>query len=176
MGQVVPGYEARVVDREGRDCADGEPGELWISGESTALMYWNDHEKSKLTFAGDLVRTGDLFARDAHGYFWYQGRADDLLKVGGIWVAPLEIENVLLAHPAVAECAIVGYTEKGLTLPRAWVVARTDVEGKELQDFVRANLSPHKYPRDVRFVDSLPKTASGKVDRRALREDVGAPA
>ena len=176
VGQLVPGYEAQVLDEDGRPVPDGIPGELWVTGDSSALCYWGDHEKSKRTFHGDTVRTGDLFVRDEDGYFWYQGRADDLLKVGGIWVAPLEIENVLLAHPAVAECAIVGYTEKGLTLPRAWVVARTDVEGKELQDFVRANLSPHKYPRDVRFVDSLPKTASGKVDRRALREDVGAPA
>ena len=96
VGQIVPGYEARIVDVDGEDCADDEPGELWISGESTALMYWDDHEKSKRTFAGDLVRTGDLFARDDDGYFRYHGRADDLLKVGGIWVAPLEIENCLL--------------------------------------------------------------------------------
>ena len=174
VGQVVPGYEARVVDRDGHDCADGEPGELLISGESTALMYWNAHEKSKSTFSGDLIRTGDLFARDADGYFWYRGRGDDLLKVGGIWVAPLEIENCLLGHDAVAECAVVGYEEDGLVRPRAYVVPRHGVEGSDaladdLRQYVRSQLSPHKYPRDIRFVEGLPKTATGKLDRRALR-------
>jgi acyl-coenzyme A synthetase/AMP-(fatty) acid ligase len=174
VGQVVPGYEARIVDGEGRDCPDSEPGELWISGESTALMYWDDHEKSKRTFAGDLIRTGDLFARDADGHFWYRGRADDLLKVGGIWVAPLEIENCLLGHAAVAECAVVGYEQDGLVRPRAYVVLVEPTEpndelATELQDFVRARLSPHKYPREVCFLPELPKTASGKLDRKALR-------
>jgi benzoate-CoA ligase family protein len=173
-GQVVPGYEARIVDGDGHDCPDGEAGELWISGESAALMYWNDHEKSKRTFAGDLIRTGDLFARDGDGYFWYRGRADDLLKVGGIWVAPLEIENCLLGHEAVAECAVVGYEQDGLMLPRAYVVPHPGEEpagelAARLQEYVRSRLSPHKYPRDVRFVPELPKTATGKLDRRALR-------
>lgn len=174
VGQVVPGYEARVVDRDGQDCPDGEPGELWISGESTALMYWDDHEKSKRTFSGDLIRTGDLFARDGDGYFWYRGRADDLLKVGGIWVAPLEIENCLLGHDAVAECAVVGYEEGGLMRSRAYVVPRegaepSDALADELREYVRSELSPHKYPRDIRFIEGLPKTATGKLDRRALR-------
>ena len=172
VGEAVPGYEARLLDDAGRETAVGEPGELWVAGESAGVMYWGDHEKSKRTFHGDTVRTGDLFVRDEDGYFWYRGRADDLLKVGGIWVAPLEIENCLLRHPAVAECAVAGYDEGGLVLPCAWVVARTDVAAGELQDFVRAELSPHKYPRAVRFVDELPKTASGKVDRKALREEV----
>jgi benzoate-CoA ligase family protein len=176
-GQVVPGYEARLVDEEGNEVPDGTPGELWVSGESAALCYWGDHEKSKRTFHGNAVRTGDLFVRDDDGYFWYRGREDDLLKVGGIWVAPLEIENALLAHPAVAECAVIGYSEQGLVLARAWVVARAAVEPSELQDFLRARLSPHKVPRDVRFVEALPKTASGKVDRRLLRElDAEVPA
>ena len=120
------------------------------------------------------MRTGDLFERDGDGSYWYRGRADDLLKVGGIWVAPLEVENCLLAHPAVAECAIVGYEERGLTLPRAYVVLRAPAEAEELAAFVRSELSPHKYPRDIRFVDELPKTASGKLDRRALREAAAA--
>jgi benzoate-CoA ligase family protein len=157
-GEPVPGYEAELR----------EAGELWVRGDSAALGYWGDDEKTAATFVDGRVRTRDLFERDPDGYFWYRGRADDLLKVGGIWVAPLEVENCLLAHPAVAECAIVGYEDRGLTLPRAYVVLRGAVEPGELQEFVRERLSPYKYPRDVRFVDELPKTASGKLDRRAL--------
>lgn len=153
----------------------GAVGELWVAGDSTALCYWNDHQKSKRTFAGDWVHTGDLVRRAADGYFWYQGRVDDLLKVGGIWVAPLEIEGCLLEHPAVRECAVVGYEEAGLTLPRAYVVlkevfAEDERLADELKSFVKARLSPHKVPRDTRFVAELPKTASGKLDRRSLRE------
>jgi benzoate-CoA ligase family protein len=173
-GEVVPGYEAQLLDEAGEPVPDGDPGELWVSGESAGVLYWGDHEKSKRTFFGDLVRTGDLCARDEDGYFWYRGRADDLLKVGGIWVAPIEIENCLLRHPSVAECAVVGYEDGGLTLPGAWVVVRGDPGGDdlatELREFVRRELSPHKYPRDVQFVAELPKTASGKVDRKALRQ------
>jgi benzoate-CoA ligase family protein len=181
VGQVVPGYEARIVDREGADCADDEPGELWISGESTALMYWNDHEKSKRTFAGDFIRTGDLFARDAEGYFYYRGRVDELLKVGGVWIAPVEIENCLLRHACVAECAVVGYDADGLVLPRAYVVTVEGVEpskrlGDELREYVRSQLAPHKYPREVCFVTELPRTASEKIDRKALRALAGAGA
>lgn len=181
VGEIVPGYAARIVAPDGADCPDGEPGELWISGESTALMYWNDHQKSKRTFSGDLVRTGDLFDRDPDGYFRYHGRADDLLKVGGIWVAPLEIENCLLENGVVRECAVVGYDEGGLVLPRAYVVVAGGVEptpalADELRQHVRSRLSPHKYPRDVRFVEELPKTASGKLDRKALRASAPAAA
>ena len=170
VGELVPGYEAQLLDDEQRSVSDGEPGELWVSGESAGLCYWGDHERSKHTFHGDTVRTGDLFTRDADGFYWYRGRADDLLKVGGIWVAPLEVENCLLRHPAVAEVAVVGYEEGGLTLPVAFVVLRDghEPETRELQDFVRSELSPHKYPRDVRYVTELPKTASGKVDRKSL--------
>ena len=116
--------------------------------------------------------SGDLFARDADGFFHYRGRADDLLKVGGIWVAPQEIEQCLAAHPDVAECAVVGYEEDGLQKPRAFVVLRDGAtpDAAALQAHVKATLSPHKYPRDVRFVAELPRTGSGKIDRRALRE------
>ena len=170
VGELVPGYEAKLLDEANRPVPDGEPGELWMSGESAGLCYWGDHERSKHTFHGDTVRTGDLFVRDPDGFYWYRGRADDLLKVGGIWVAPLEVENCLLRHPAVAEVAVVGYEEGGLTLPVAFVVLRDghEAEAGELQDFVRSELSPHKYPRDVRFVAELPKSASGKVDRKSL--------
>ncbi|HEV3378011.1 MAG TPA: benzoate-CoA ligase family protein [Thermoleophilaceae bacterium] len=172
LGTVVPGYRARVVDERGRDLADGRPGRLWIEGDTTALMYWNAREKSVRTYAGDVVMSGDLFERDGDGYFRYRGRADDLLKVGGVWVAPQEIERCLAAHPAVGECAVVGYEEEGLQKPRAFVVLRNDasVDAGALQEHVKTTLSPQKYPRDVRFVAELPRTGSGKVDRRALRE------
>jgi benzoate-CoA ligase family protein len=172
--QVVPGYSARVVDEHGHDVPDGETGRLFIQGDTAALMYWGSREKSAETFAGDVVMSGDLFTRDANGFFLYRGRADDLLKVGGIWVAPQEIELCLAAHADVADCAVVGYEDEGLQKPRAFVVlrpgARQDAEA--LKAHVKGTLSPHKYPRDVRFVDELPRTGTGKVDRGALREVV----
>lgn len=172
LGTAVPGYTARVVDDAGRELPDGSTGRLWVEGDTTALMYWGAHEKSVETYAGDLVMTGDLVERDAEGYFRYRGRADDLLKVGGIWVAPQEIEQCLAAHPDVAECAVVGYAEEGLQKPRAFVVLGrgATADAAALQAHVKATLSPHKYPRDVRFLGALPRTGSGKLDRRALRE------
>jgi benzoate-CoA ligase family protein len=178
VGEAVPGYRARVVADDGVEVADdgvevadGETGRLWVSGETTALMYWGAREKSVETYAGATVMSGDLFARHADGFFEYRGRADDMLKVGGIWVAPQEIERCLASHVDVADCAVVGYLEEGLELPRAFVVLRSGaaVDAAALQGFVRGSLSPHKYPRDVRFVDALPRTGSGKVDRQALR-------
>ena len=157
-GELVPGYRAHIAKN----------GELWIEGDTAALLYWGEHEKTKQTFAGDTVKTGDLFERDDDGYFWYRGRVDDLIKVGGIWVAPAEIEHCLIAHPNVVECAVVGAQQNGLTLSRAFVVVREPVDERSLQDFVRERLSPHKVPREVRFVDELPKTPSGKLDRKAL--------
>jgi benzoate-CoA ligase family protein len=172
LGTVVPGYRARVVDQDGRDVPDGRPGRLWIEGDTTALMYWNARAKSVSTYAGDVVMSGDLVERDADGYFLYRGRVDDLLKVGGVWVAPQEIERCLAAHPAVAECAVVGYEDEGLQKPRAFVVllGGASPDPAALQEHVKTTLSPQKYPRDVRFVARLPRTGSGKVDRRALRE------
>jgi acyl-coenzyme A synthetase/AMP-(fatty) acid ligase len=172
LGQLVPGYTARIVDEGGRDVPDGETGRLWIHGDTTALMYWNAREKSVATYAGDVVMSGDLFARDKDGFFQYRGRADDLLKVGGIWVAPQEIERCLNSHPDVAECAVVGYDVDGLQKPRAFVVLRNGAaaDADELKRFVKSTLSGHKYPRDIRFVAALPRTGSGKIDRRALHD------
>ena len=158
-GQLVPGYEAEL----------DENGELLVTGDTAALLYWDDEEKTKHTFSGDTVRTGDLFERDDEGFFWYRGRVDDLIKVGGMWVAPAEIEHCLVGHPDVVECAVVGAQQNGLTLPRAYVVPRAPLEVQAVQDFVRERLSPHKYPREVLFVEELPKTPSGKIDRKALR-------
>ncbi len=157
-GQLVPGYEAEL---------DGN-GELLVTGDTAARRYWDDEEKTKHTFSDDTVRTGDLFERDDEGFFWYRGRVDDLIKVGGMWVAPAEIEQCLVAHPDVVECAVVGAQQNGLTLPRAYVVPRAPLAVQAVQDFVRERLSPHKYPREVLFVEELPKTPSGKIDRKAL--------
>ena len=171
VGEVVPGYRAQVVDDAGRPVHDGEIGRLQVTGRTVALEYWQAPEKSAVTFDGDTLTSEDLFVRDADGYFSYRGRADDLLKVGGVWVAPSEIEHCLAGHPGVAECAVVGHDEDGLVRPRAYVVplTGTDPTADALREYVRAELAPYKVPRDVRFVAELPKTANGKLDRRALR-------
>lgn len=172
LGTVVPGYDARVVDEHGRDLPDGKIGRLWIRGDTAALMYWNDRAKSKATFAGDLVMSADLFEYDADGYFWYRGRADDLLKVGGVWVAPAEIEACLAGHPEVVECAVIGVERDGLTRACAYVITKAGAElsAAVVEAFVRDHLSPQRVPREIHFVSELPKTGSGKIDRGALRE------
>jgi len=173
LGRLVPGYEARIVDAGGQDLPPDEAGTLWIKGESAAVLYWQAHEKSKDVLRGDWVVTGDHMRQDALGLFWYEGRSDDMLKVGGIFVSPGEVENCLLQHPLVAECAVIGYKDPdGLIKPKAYVVCRGR-EGDallagELQEFVRARLAPFKYPRYVEFVAALPKNDRGKIDRRRL--------
>jgi benzoate-CoA ligase len=173
LGRLVPGYEARIVDADGGDVPAGEAGTLWIKGESAAILYWQAHEKSKEVLRGDWVVTGDHMRRDERGLFWYEGRTDDMLKVSGIFVSPYEVENCLLQHPRVAECAVIGYKdENGLVKPKAFVVPR-DGDGdlalaRELQEFVKSRLAPFKYPRAVEFAASLPKNDRGKIDRRRL--------
>jgi benzoate-CoA ligase family protein len=173
-GQVVPGYSARVVDDEGAEVPDGGVGVLEVTGGTVALEYFGDPEKSAATFRNGTVHTGDLFSRDADGFFQYHGRADDLLKSGGIWVAPSEIEHCLIGHADVVECGVTGFEVDGLVRPRAYVVPREGVPGSPelaaaLREHVRARLSGHKCPHEIRFVDSLPRTTNGKLDRRALR-------
>ena len=172
IGEVVPGYRAEVVDDEHNALPDGQIGRLWIRGKSAALMYWGDEDASARTFAADLVMTGDLVERDADGYFLYRGRADDLLKVGGIYVAPAEIERCLATHTEVVECAVVSVEREGLVRGCAWVVVRPDAGAtpEGLRAYVRERLAPHKVPREVRLTQRLPRTGSGKVDRTALRE------
>ena len=173
LGRLVPGYEARVVGPDGQDVPPGEAGTLWVKGESAAILYWQAHEKSKETLRGDWVVTGDHMRQDGRGYFWYEGRTDEMLKVGGIFVSPYEVENCLLQHPVVAECAVIGYKDPdGLIKPKAYVVPRDrpgdDALARELQDFVKTRLAPFKYPRVVEFTLSLPKNDRGKIDRRRL--------
>jgi benzoate-CoA ligase family protein len=171
LGREVPGYTARVVDETGDLLPDGEIGTLEVTGPTIAREYYGDPEKSARTFHGDTLRTGDLFSRDADGYFHHHGRADDLLKVSGVFVAPSEIEDCLIGHPAVVDCAVFGVTVEGLAVPRACVVLAegAEVTAEELKDHAREHLAKHKYPREVVFVTALPRTANGKLDRRALR-------
>lgn len=176
VGVPVPGYRASIVDDRGAEVAEGEVGVLEVTGPTIALEYFGDRDKSARTFrpAGNgnrTVRTGDLFSRDADGFFHHHGRADDLLKVGGIWVAPSEIEHCLIGHPDVLECAVVGYSEQGLVRPRAYVVLRdgATTSADDIVAFAGTRLAGHKRPRDVRFVGELPRTSNGKLDRRALR-------
>jgi benzoate-CoA ligase family protein len=173
-GQVVPGYYARVVGEDGAELASGEVGVLEVTGGTVAKEYFQDQEKTTATFRGDTVHTGDLFSQDDEGFFYYHGRADDLLKSGGIWVAPSEIEHCMIGHEDVVECGVVGYEVDGLTRPRAYVVLRTGATGSTelagaLREYVRERLAGHKSPHDVRFVDALPRTTNGKLDRRALK-------
>ncbi len=176
LGRIVAGYEARIVDAEGSEVEPGEMGTLRIKGDSAALCYWNAHEKSKETFAGDWCTTGDQFHVDGEGYYWYHGRTDDMLKVSGVFVAPAEIENCLLQHEAVLECAIVGFDAgDGLVKPKAFVVAREphspgDALAEQLKDFVKTRLALYKYPRHIEFVSSLPKNDRGKIDRKLLKQ------
>ena len=175
-GQIVAGYQARIVDEENRDVADGEIGNLLIRGDSTCAAYWNKHEKTKGTIEGHWIRTGDKYRRDAEGYYWYAGRSDDMLKVGGIWVSPVEIENALIEHDAVLECGVGARPDHdGLLKPYAFVVLRPGFAGTpelaaELQQFARSKLADYKRPRWVAFIAELPKTATGKLQRYKLRE------
>jgi benzoate-CoA ligase family protein len=172
LGEAVGGFEVRVRDEEGRDLPDGEVGWLWVRGGARAVGYWREQAKSEATFRGEWVVTGDLVTRSADGYFTYQGRGDDVLKVAGKWFSPAEVEACLLRHPAVAECAVVGVADgAGLTKPHAWVIARDDRPGlaRELQDHVAATLQPYKAPREIHVVADLPRTHLGKIDRGRLR-------
>ncbi|WP_410626873.1 benzoate-CoA ligase family protein [Amycolatopsis sp. cmx-8-4] len=169
LGTEVPGYTAQVVDELGNPLPDGEIGPLRVTGPTIALEYYGDAEKSAKTFDGDTLTSGDLFSR-SEGFFRHHGRADALLKVGGVFVAPGEIEDCLLGHAAVTDCAVVGHEAGGLVLPRAYVVLApgATASADELKDHAKAHLAKHKYPREVIFVTELPRTANGKLDRRAL--------
>jgi benzoate-CoA ligase family protein len=176
LGEVVPGFEIRVADEEGREVPDGTMGHVWVRGGSRALGYWQQLDKSQACFRGEWVVTGDLVRRDADGYYTYGGRADELLKVSGKWLSATEVEGCLLLHPAVSQVAVVGVADaNGLVKPHAWVIARENRAGlaDEVKAFVRDRLEPYKCPREVIFVDSLPTTHLGKVDRGQLRTRPG---
>jgi len=174
-GTIIPGFEARIVDEDSQPVAPGEMGDLVVKSDAACVCYWNQHEKTKDTISGHWLRTGDRYYQDAEGYFWYAGRSDDMLKVSGTWVSPVEIENQLLEHPHVQEAAVVGRKdEDGLTKTVACVVLRDGKSGNpevaaELQRFILERLPVFKRPHRIEFFPELPKTATGKLQRYKLR-------
>ena len=174
-GLPVPGYRARIVGDDGRDVLPGELGELEVSGPTAAAYYWNNRAKSRSTFAGEWTRTGDKYRQDEDGYFVYCGRVDDMLKVGGNWVSPSEVEAALVAHDYVLEAAVIGVPDdQELVKPKAFVVLKPGIEPHDglvevLQAHVKSRVAPYKYPRWIEFVPELPKTATGKIRRHVLR-------
>ena len=174
-GLIVPGYAAAILDERKQPVPADEMGDLWISGDSICDGFWNQHERTKATIEGPWIRTGDRYRQDADGFYWHGGRSDDMLKVGGQWVSPIEVETALLAHAAVHECAVVGREDgDALTKPMAFVVVRAGVEASpglaaELQQFVRETLPEYKRPRWVAFLPELPRTPTGKIQRFKLR-------
>lgn len=174
-GRRVPGYEIALRDPSGAAVADGEEGILWVRGDSNAPTYWNRPDKTAETMREDgWIYTGDRFVRDEDGFYFFRGRADDLVKVSGQWVYPLEVELCLAEHPAVKECAVaaIELPDRRTTLKAVVALRKPDADPRELtrvlQDFVKTTLLPHKYPRIVVFVDELPKTGTGKIDRQAI--------
>lgn len=174
-GEVTPAFEAKIVDDDGREVPVGQVGNLMVRGDATAPYYWNKHEQTKRMMQGEWLKTGDTYYCDEEGYYWYCGRSDDMMKVGGLWVSPIEIENALMEHPAVLESAVIGDTDAdGLLKPKAFVMLKNEFKPSnelraELQNHVKNKLAPYKYPRWVEFVDDLPKTVTGKIQRFRLR-------
>ena len=174
-GIAVPGYDVRLVDENGVDVGDGEVGELLVMGASASEGYWNQRDKTRSTFEGKWTRTGDKYERVEGGRFVYCGRTDDMFKVSGIWVSPFEIEQALIAHPAVLEAAVVAaHDEEGLEKPKAFIVLKNGEDAEKvapaLKDFVKERVGKWKYPRWIHVVPDLPKTATGKIQRFKLRE------
>ncbi|MPV66834.1 benzoate-CoA ligase family protein [Burkholderia sp. BE17] len=172
-GWPVPGYQIELRDESGHPVPDGEIGDLYIEGPSAALMYWGNREKSRETFLGGWTKSGDKYVRNADGTYCYAGRSDDMIKVSGIYVSPFEVESTLAQHPAVLEAAVIGIPDQeGLTKTTAFVVLKQGAQASEaeLKAFVKERLAPYKYPRIIKFIDGLPKTATGKIQRFRLRE------
>jgi benzoate-CoA ligase family protein len=177
LGKPVPGYTMRIVGEDGRDVLPGEIGTLHVHGPSNAMAYHGDRAKSRATFQGPWTVTGDQFRVDSEGFYVYCGRADDLVKVGGVYVSPVEVENCLLTHPSVREAAVVAFERDGLLRTAAFVTTTetgTPALGRALQEHVKARLAPHKYPREVRFLEDFPRNDRGKVARAELRRQIEA--
>lgn len=174
-GKPVPGFDLKLVDADGNPIAEGESGNLMVRGDTIALSYLHQYERTKRTFQGEWFSTGDQFRLDADGYYWHEGRSDDMLKVGGIWVSPMEVEAALIKHPAVVECAVVGWRDADdLVKPKAYVMVNEGYEPEPplaelLVEHCRSMLAAYKRPRQIEFVEDLPKTATGKIQRFKLR-------
>ena len=174
-GKPVPGYELKILDDAGQPVTQGDAGDLYVKGDSALALYWAQHEKTKRSILGDWFLTGDRYRVDHDGYYWYEGRSDDMIKVGGLWVSPIEIESVLLEHPAVSEGAVVGISVDGLTKVKAFVIVKgeaapSDELAAELQELCKSRLQRFQYPHFIDFVSELPKTVTGKIQRYKLRE------
>jgi benzoate-CoA ligase family protein len=176
-GKAVPGYDIKLIGEDGNPVKQGEMGELYARGPTSAIMYWNNREKSRSTFQGEWTRSGDKYIEDADGYYICCGRADDMLKVSGMYVSPFEVEAALSSHPDVLEAAVVGWNdEQKLTKPKAFVVLKSPEKASDaliraLQEHVKQKLAPFKYPRWIEFRKELPKTATGKIQRFKLRAE-----
>lgn len=174
-GKPVPGYELKILDDGGQATPVGEAGDLYVKGDSALSLYWAQHEKTKRSILGDWFITGDRYRVDDDGFYWYEGRSDDMIKVSGLWVSPIEIESALLEHPAVAESAVVGIEVKGFTKIKAFVITKGtgsagDALVAELQEHCKARLQRFQYPHVIEFVPELPKTVTGKIQRYKLRD------
>lgn len=175
-GKILTGYEARIVDENGNILPCGEIGTLQVKGESVAAGYWNQHEKTKDCFLGHWFTTGDRFYQDEAENLWYVGRADDMIKAGGIWVSPIEVEGTIMKHESVLECGVIGKKDdNNLVKPKAFIVLKDNYQPsqsleKEIKDFVKEKIAHYKYPRWIQFVSDLPKTATGKIQRYKLRD------
>lgn len=174
-GKPVPGYEVKLVDEEGKEVPQGQIGNLLVKGETAALFYLHQYARSQRTFLGEWLFTGDKYYMDEEGYYWHAGRSDDMMKVGGIWVSPVEVESTLISHPAVLECAVVGQTDTAsLIKPKAFVVLKQGYNPSqelcvELIDYCKEKMAEYKRPRWIEFVPELPKTATGKIQRFKMR-------
>jgi benzoate-CoA ligase family protein len=175
-GKPVRGFDLKIIGENGQEVAPGEVGNLLVRGETTAPYYLHQYQKSRQTFQGEWLFTGDKYFVDEDGYYWHAGRSDDMIKAGGIWVSPMEVESALLSHPAVLECAVVAKAdESNLYKPKAYVVLRREVEptpalAQELIQHCREKMADYKRPRWIEFIDELPKTATGKIQRFKLRD------
>jgi benzoate-CoA ligase family protein len=172
-GKPVPGYELKILDADGSPVPDGEAGDMYVKGDSALAFYWRQHEKTKRSLLGEWFFSGDRYRRDGDGFYWYEGRSDDMIKVSGLWVSPIEIEGVLLEHPAVGESAVVGVEVDGFMKIKAFVIAKVDGSPElvaELQEHCKSRLQRYQFPHLIEFVPELPKTITGKIQRYKLRE------
>jgi benzoate-CoA ligase len=174
-GRPVPGYELRLVDEHGLDVTPGEPGDLMVRGDSCLAYYWHQRDKTRHSMRGEWFHTGDRYIVDADGHYVYQGRSDDMIKVGGLWVSPADVEGCLVRHPSVSEAAVIGVQIEDLSRIKAFVICAAtpddpDALADELRGWCKEHLRRYEYPHVIEFVEDLPRTPTGKVQRYKLRE------